>query len=141
MISTQVKILYFADDPKRGCGATVRFPSGEPCMMSIAQTGIRVRKSRFGLFGALLYDEKNAFINAQRTGALAYLFPKKRYPDGVSNVNLRAFFNALLHCNNAAEASTTLNQAIPLAEQRAGCSLDKIPISDFPGWVRPKPSR
>jgi hypothetical protein len=73
MTSAQVKILFFADDSKRGCGATVKFPTGEPCMMSIAQSGIWVKKSRFGLFGAVLYNEKNAFINAQRTGALAYL--------------------------------------------------------------------
>jgi hypothetical protein len=33
----KVEILYFADSPSRGCGATVRFGNGEPCMLSIAQ--------------------------------------------------------------------------------------------------------
>jgi hypothetical protein len=135
MTSAQVKILFFADDSKRGCGATVKFPTGEPCMMSIAQSGIWVKKSRFGLFGAVLYNEKNAFINAQRTGALAYLFPERRYPDGITSLNLRAFFNALLHCNDAAEASVTLNRAIQMAEQKAGCTLDEIPVSEYPAWV------
>ena len=135
-MSTQtVQILFFSDNPKTGSGATVRFPSGEPCMMSIAQSGIWVKKSRFGMFGALLYNEKNAFINAQRTGALAYLFPERRYPDGITSLNLRAFFNALLHCNDAAEASVTLNRAIQMAEQKAGCALDEIPVSEYPAWV------
>jgi hypothetical protein len=75
-----VQILHFADSLTLGCGANVRFENGEPCMLSIAQSGVRVKKSRFGLIGAVLYDEKNAYINAQRTGALAYLFPKSYSP-------------------------------------------------------------
>jgi hypothetical protein len=130
-----VEILHFADSPKLGCGANVRFANGEPCMLSIAQSGVWVKKSRFGLFGAVLYNEKNAFINAQRTGALAYLFPNKQFPDGISNLSLRAFFNAILHCSNAAEVCITLNQAVELAERRAGCKFDEIPVSDFPQWA------
>jgi hypothetical protein len=130
-----VQILHFADSLALGCGANVRFENGEPCMLSIAQSGIRVKKSRFGLFGAVLYDEKNAHINAQRTGALAYLFPDKLFPDGISSPNLRAFFNAILHCRNAAEVCVTLNQAIELAEKRAGCKFDEIPVSGFPQWA------
>src|SRR5258708_37225820 len=95
----KVKVLYFGDDLKRGCGATVRFETGEPCMISIAQSGIWVKKSRFGLLGSVLYSEKDAYINAQRTGALAYLFPDRRFPDGISNPSLRAFLNAILHCH------------------------------------------
>ena len=78
---------------------------------------------------------KTPFINAQRTGALAYLFPERRYPDGITSLNLRAFFNALLHCNDAAEASVTLNRAIQMAEHKAGCALDEIPVSEYPAWV------
>jgi hypothetical protein len=119
-----------------GCGANVRFENGEPCMLSIAQSGIRVKKSRFGLLGAVLYDEANAFINARRTGALAYLFPDTLFPNEISNPNLRAFFNAILHCRNAAEVSVTLNQAIELAEKRAGCKFDEMSVSGFPPWAR-----
>jgi hypothetical protein len=135
-VASSARILFFADSPRRGCGATVRFiETGEPCMMSIAQSGIWVKKSRHGLFGSVLYDEKNAYINGQRTGALAYLFPEKRFPDGISSLNLRAFFNAILHCRNAAEVCVTLNEAIPLAEHKAGCSLSEIPKSHYPSWV------
>ena len=131
------KILFFGDSPKRGCGATVLLKSGEPCLLSIAQSGILVKKSRHGFFGAELYNEKNVYINARRTGALAYLFPDKRFPDGVSSPNLRAFFNAILHCRNANEVCTVLNRAIELAEDKAGCPLDELSPSDFPAWSLP----
>src|SRR6266705_4927555 len=135
-VTSSAKILFFGDSSTRGCGATVRFiETGEPCMMSIAQSGLWVKKSRYGLFGSVLYHEKNAYINAQRTGALAYLFPDKRFPDDISSPVLRAFLNAILHCHNAADVSITLNEAIPSAENRAGCALSKIPRSHHPSWV------
>jgi hypothetical protein len=100
---TKAKILFFADSPNRGCGAPVLLESGEPCLLSIAQSGILVKKSRHGIFGAELYNEKNVYLNARRTGALASLFPNKRFPDSVFHLNLRAFFNAILHCRSANE--------------------------------------
>jgi hypothetical protein len=109
MKSGKAEILFFADSPERGCGATVKLESGEPCRLSISQSGIRVKKSRFGLFGAILYNETNSDINAQRTGALAYLFPDPKFPDGISSPNLRAFVNAILHCSNAVEVSLTVS--------------------------------
>ena len=130
----KAKILFFADSLKRGCGATVLLELGEPCLLSIAQSGILVKKSRYGFFGAELYNEKNVYINARRTGALAYLFPDKQFPDSVSSPNLRAFFNAILHCRSAVEVCTTLNEAIPMAEAKAGCGLDELRASDFPAW-------
>jgi hypothetical protein len=131
-------ILFFADSPARGCGATVRLASGEPCMMSIAQSGILVKKSRYGLFGVVLYSEKNAYVNAQRIGALAYLFPERRFPDGISHPALRAFLNAILHCGSAAEVCITLNEAVKQAEQKAGCTLDNIPAWEIPNWALPQ---
>jgi hypothetical protein len=135
--SEKAEILFFADSITQGCGATVTLPSGEPCRLSIAQSGIRVKKSRFGLYGAILYNETNSYINAQRTGALAYLFPDKRFPDGISSPNLRAFFNAILHCGSAVEVSRTLNEAVQLAERKAGCAFADIPALDFPLWCTP----
>jgi hypothetical protein len=96
-----------------------------------------VRKTRYGFFGAELFNEKSVFQNARRTGALAYLFPIKRFPDTVSNPVLRAFFNAILHCRNANEVCEVLNRAIELAEAKAGCGLDDLQASDFPAWSRP----
>src|SRR5271169_5701303 len=57
------QILHFADSKRGGCGATVRLETGEPCWLSIAQSGVMVKKSRFGLFGAVLYSEKKSIQN------------------------------------------------------------------------------
>jgi hypothetical protein len=120
-----VKILYFADDSPpisirswitaAGCGATVRFETGEPCLVSIAQSGIIVKKSRYGLFGPMLYAEKVFYKNFRCAAALAYLFQDKRFPEGVSNPALRAFFNAILHCGSALRAKHS-------SAATAGCS-------------------
>jgi hypothetical protein len=128
------RILFFGDSNASGCGATVMLASGEPCLLSIAQSGVRVKKSRYGFFGATLYDEKIVYNNARRTAALAYLFPEKLFPNGITNLNLRVFFNAILHCQSAAEVSVTLNEAVQLAEKKAGCTLDQLSRSDFPSW-------
>jgi hypothetical protein len=137
MKTGKAEILFFADSPERGFGATVKLESGEPCRLSISQSGIRVKKSRFGLLGAILYNETNSDINAQRTGALAYLFPDQKFPDGISSPNLRAFVNAVLHCSNAAEVSRTLNEAVQLAERKAMRPFSEFQVWDFPLWSLP----
>jgi hypothetical protein len=32
----------------------MRLDSGEPCFISVAQTGVRVKKTRFGFLGSIL---------------------------------------------------------------------------------------
>jgi hypothetical protein len=59
------RILDFSETV--GCGATFMLDSGEPCVLSVARTGVRVRKSRYGFMGPILYDEKNAYL-ASKTG-------------------------------------------------------------------------
>src|ERR1700730_14582181 len=67
--------------------------------------------------------------------ALAYLFPEKRFPDGVMDHNLRSFLNAILHCHSASEVCKTLNEAIETAEKKAGCPLKELSMYDFPSWA------
>ena len=129
------EILHFADNKRGGCGATVRLETGEPCWLSIAQSGALVKKSRFGVLGATLYSEKNAYEISLCGIALASLFPEKRFPDGISNPNLRSFLNAILHCRSAAEVCQTLNEAVKAAEKKAGCGLKELSRNDFPSWA------
>lgn len=131
-------ILYFADSKSKGCGATVRLPSGEPCMLSVAQPSVQVKKSRFGLLGAVLYRESDVYKASRTAMALAYLYPDDQTPSGIHNPVLHAFFNALLHCGNAAEVSLVLNEAVRQAERQAGCVLDEIPSHKFPEWITPR---
>jgi hypothetical protein len=133
------QILHFSDSKRGGCGATVRLETGEPCWLSIAQSGVLVKKSRFGLLGAVLYSEKDTYRIALGGIALAYLFPEKRFPDGISSPHLRSFLNAILHCRSAAEVCQTLNEAVEAAEKRAGRPLKQVSRYDFPSWAVPPP--
>jgi hypothetical protein len=103
------KILHFSE--KVGCGVTFRLDSGEPCLLSVAQTGVRVKKSRLGFLGAILYHEKNAYQAAKTGMALDSLFPEQKIPLPITNPVLRAFANAIWHCASAAEVARTLNEA------------------------------
>ena len=135
-------IRHFADSRAKGVGATVRLPSGEPCFLSIAQSSVLVKKSRFGFLGSVLYREPDPYKSARTAMALAYLYPDDKTPANITtNTVLRSFFNALLHCENAAEVCVTLNEAVRRAEQWAGCALDEIPGEKFPTWAFPGGSR
>ena len=103
------RILDFSETV--GCGATFMLDSGEPCVLSVAQTGVRVRKSRYGFMGPILYDERNVYRAAQTGIALDSIFPERKIPIPISNPLLRAFANAIWHCANAADVARTLNEA------------------------------
>jgi hypothetical protein len=123
-------LLFFADSPRGGCGATVRLDSGEPCLLSIAPSSVRVKKFRFGIFGPMLYKEKVAYRAGLTAQALSLLFEDSLLPPGFGrNPVLRAFTNAILHCATCAEVTVTLNEAIARADQQA--AHDKKVISDF----------
>ena len=104
------KLLHHSETV--GCGMTVRLDSGEPCTISVAQAGVRVRKSRFGIFGATLYDEKNVYRAAQTGMALDELFPDVELPVTIANPVLRAFAKAAWECPTAAALAITLNRAL-----------------------------
>src|SRR5260370_40775386 len=59
-LGAKARILFFADNSKQGCGATVMLETGEPCILSLAQSGVWVKKSRHGYFGAGLFQEEKA---------------------------------------------------------------------------------
>jgi hypothetical protein len=122
-------LLYFADSPAGGCGATIRLDSGEPCLLSVAQSSVFVRKSRFGIFGPVLYRERVIYNSAKTAQALASLFPDNLLPAGFKNPVLRAFANAIMHCASCAEVTVTLNEAIARAERQD--TQDNQIISNF----------
>ena len=103
------RILHFSETV--ACGATFMLDSGEVCVLSVARTGVRVRKSRYGFMGPILYDEKNAYPAAKTGMTLAVLFPEQKIPIPIANPVLGAFANAIWHCASAAEVARTLNEA------------------------------
>lgn len=115
-------LIYFADpsNGRLGRGATIRLGSGEPCSVSIARTGVRVKKSRLGWFGPLLYNETNLYKVAQTAEALDRQFPANLLPPGLTDPVLRAFANAIFHCSSSAEVAVILNRATSAALTEAG---------------------
>jgi hypothetical protein len=116
-------LLYFADPSNRrsGIGATIRLDNGDPCWLSIAQRGVLVKKSRYGLFGAVLYSEKNLYKAAEAAIALNFLFPDNQLPEGFTDPTLISFANAIWHCATCVEVSITINEAVSKARSALGC--------------------
>jgi len=52
------ELTRFMDHNWKGRWANIRMDMGDPCWVGIAQTGILVKKSKVGWFGAILYEEK-----------------------------------------------------------------------------------
>ncbi|MDO9083376.1 MAG: hypothetical protein Q7U56_08845 [Humidesulfovibrio sp.] len=118
-------VMRVSDGPTT-CFAVMDLMSGDPIYVSIARTGVVVKRSVMGILGAVLYKENEAYKAGMTAKALAYLYPECRLPAGFTNGALRSFSNAILHCSNAAEVSVVLNEAISRAERAAECSIDQV---------------
>jgi hypothetical protein len=104
-----------------GCGATIELDNGEVVYVSIAQTGVSVRRwdmnggliksllSNF--FGPKLYNEGSVYKNAQTARALSLIYPEQATPLCFKNPVLAAFANAIWHCSSAAEVCAVFNEA------------------------------
>ena len=105
------KLIRFMDDGRKGQWAGIRMDNGDPCWVGIAQTGILVKKSRVGLFGAELYAEKNMYKSAKTALALSEQYPEDLTPGGMRSPVLQSIVNAILHCSNLLEVTRVLNEA------------------------------
>jgi hypothetical protein len=85
--------------------------NGDPCWISIAQTGILVKKSKIGLFGARLFEEKNVYKAAKTAQVLSAQYPDDLTPVEIRSPALKSIVNAVLHCDNPAEVTRVLNEA------------------------------
>ncbi len=104
-------LTRFMDHDQRGRWANLVMDNGDPCWIGIAQTGILVKKSRVGLFGAKLYEEKNLYEAVRTAQALDVLYPEKLTPPEMRNPVLISFVNAVLHCRDLGEFTRVLNEA------------------------------
>ncbi len=105
------KLVSFQDN-KSACFANTQMDNGDPVWISIAQTGILVKKSRLGMFGAKLYEEKNVYKAVETAKALCEQYPNDITPEGISNPVLKSVVNAVLHCYNSAQVAIVLNEAL-----------------------------
>jgi len=74
------ELTRFMDHNWKGRWANIRMDMGDPCWVGIAQTGILVKKSKVGWFGAILYEEKNIYKCAKTAQALSELYPDDLTP-------------------------------------------------------------
>lgn len=97
-------------DSKFECWSRVDFENGDPVWISIGQGNIVVKKSNLGLFGAVLYSEKNTFKNAEIAQYLDAMVDKYTTPDGMTNPVLKAFTQAALDSSSIGEFTARINQ-------------------------------
>ena len=97
-------------DSGKGRWANIRMDNGDPCFISVAQSGVLVKKSKSGFFGAKLYDENNLHQVATTALSLSTKYPHDLTPDGMKNPILKHFVNAVLHCKTLGEVCVVLNK-------------------------------
>jgi len=107
----KTKLVRFLDDDSKGRWANITMDNGDPCWISVAQTGVLVKKSKIGLFGAKLYEETNLHEVATTAFSLSTKYPHDLTPDGMKNPIFKHFVNAVLHCKTLGEVSAALNRA------------------------------
>jgi hypothetical protein len=104
-------------DTRNVCWARVDLASGEPIYISVARSGIIVKRSSLGFLGTKLYRSNihRAAMTAQVLDAQtrSYLTP-----GDMTNPALRAFTQAALEARSSAELVSRLNE--PLKAVRLG---------------------
>jgi len=105
------KLIRYSDG-KAGCWSRVNLENGDPIWISVAQTGIIVKKSRMGLMGAKLYNETNVYNAAKTAQALDAQISEYVTPSEMRNPVLRVFTQVALECKSAAQLSVRLNKAL-----------------------------
>jgi hypothetical protein len=111
------------------CWARLKLGNGDPCWISVAQSGVIVKRSRLGLFGATLYKETDVYKAAMTAKALSFLLTSNLLPKGFSNPVLSAFTNTAMGCMSAAEVVRALGSAIAVAEHRTGTPISEISVT------------
>jgi hypothetical protein len=82
------KLLRFSE--RVGRRITIRLDSGEPCLISVAQTGVLVKIPRIVFLGATLYSEGTVYKAAKTGMALTQQFPTNKLPVQIENPLLRS---------------------------------------------------
>jgi hypothetical protein len=96
--------------------AKLTLSNGDPILISLAQSGILVKKTKFGILGAKLYEETNIFKAAMTAKALTVFFENCIAPKEIQNPVLREFVNGVMICQTAAEVTILLNGIVTKVE-------------------------
>jgi len=101
------KLILYRDTPYQ-CWARVDLANGDPIYISIARSGVIIKKSNFGVFGPDLYRSNihGALLKAQAIDAETQSYST---PHDMTNPALRAFTQATLDASSAADLASRLN--------------------------------
>lgn len=124
------KLLEFLDDTRKGHWAIIRMDDGDPCWITISQTGLSVRKSTSNLLGSNLYEEKNIYVAAKTAETLSLLYTDDLTPAEMRTPVLKSFTNAVLHCHSLTEAVALLNE---VSDYLQGSTRDVFFVRNFLG--------
>jgi hypothetical protein len=83
-------------DGKFGCWSRVDLDSGEPITISVIQTGVVIKKSRTGIFGPTLFDEREVIRAAMTAQVLNSQITSYATPTGITNAVLRVYTQVAL---------------------------------------------
>jgi len=86
--------------------------NNDPCWISVANSGVLIKKSKIGLFGTKVY-EKHIADSANAAYALSKRYRNVLTPPEMRHPLLKAFTNAVLHCTSLEEAKSVLNEEFP----------------------------
>ena len=104
------KLLYYADpsNGQPGFGATIKMESREICSVSFAHNGILVKKTRFGIFGPILYQVEDFDDMVEMVEKLNEFFPEYKLPVDFEHPIVRAFANAIWQSQSCSQFSRLL---------------------------------
>ena len=111
----QITKLILYRDTRNQCWSRVDLASGEPIYISVARSGIVVKRSSFGLLGAKIY-QSNIHSAAMTAQALDAQTRSYLTPEDMTNPALRAFTQAALEARSSAELASRLNEALKTAQ-------------------------
>ena len=140
------KLIRYLDG-KTGCWSRVNLENGDPIWISVAQTGVIVKKSRMGLMGAKLYNETNVYNAAKTAQALDAQISEYVTPSEITNPVLRALTQVALEFKSAAQLSVCLNKALQdegtsdliSVENRKKAKIREQIISEYGSYIENHP--
>jgi hypothetical protein len=102
-------------DNGRACFSRVDWESGEPAFISVSQSGVLVKRSNLGFFGAKLYDERNIHDCVAMSRVLDdnVLTPESRLtlPEDLASPVLQSFTRLAIQTRSAAEFCVAIGGA------------------------------
>lgn len=106
--------IHSYQDGKLTCYANIRMDNGDPVWISVAQTGVVIKKSKVGLFGPKLFVSRDAYHAAKTAEVLDARFDDTVIPEGYSFSDpvLKALVKACLSCSRIEEFTLLVNEAV-----------------------------